>query len=96
MWKEYGIINCYTFEISFCGSDTGKYEYRHFNLANYRKMAEGFCNTIYDVFEPEQTKVTQALSDLEQNILKFEKYDDADSGSGSDEDEKKDPKAQGK
>lgn len=52
-------------------------------------MAEGFCNTIYDYFEPEQTKVTQALSDLEQNILKYEKYDDADSGSGSDEDDKK-------
>lgn len=30
--------------------------------------------------------MTQALSDLEQNILKYEKYDDADSGSGSDED----------
>ncbi len=59
-------------------------------------MGEGFCNTIYDFFEPEQTKVTQALSDLEQNILKYEKYDDADSGSGSDEDDKKETKPQGK
>ena len=34
-------------------------------------MAEGFCNTVYDFFEPEQIKVTQAISDLDQNILKF-------------------------
>lgn len=59
-------------------------------------MAEGFCNTIYDFFEPQQTKVIQATSDLQQNILKYEKFDDADSGSGSDEDQKKETKPPGK
>jgi hypothetical protein len=33
-------------------------------------MADGFCTSIYDLYEPEQTKVLQAISDLEQNILK--------------------------
>lgn len=34
-------------------------------------MAEGFCLSIFDLYEPEQTKVKQVTSDLEQNLLKF-------------------------
>ena len=48
-------------------------------------MAEGFCLTIFDLYEPEQTKVKQVVSDLEQNILKYEKFGDDDSG-GDDSD----------
>ena len=60
-------------------------------------MGDGFCNTIYDCFEPEQNKVTQAISDLDQNLLKYERFDDADSGSDSDQDDKKEkPKEDGK
>lgn len=64
LWKELNIINCYTLEVSFCGADAGKYEFKHFNLDNFRSMAEGFCLTVYDMYEPEQTKVKQVLSDL--------------------------------
>lgn len=31
VWKELGIINSYTLEASFCGSDFGKYSDLHFN-----------------------------------------------------------------
>lgn len=37
------------------------------------------------MYEPEQTKVKQVLSDLEQNLLKYEKFGDDDSG-GDDSD----------
>lgn len=50
--KEFNIVNCYTLEASFCGADAGKFEYKHFNLDNYRAMAEGFALTIYDLYEP--------------------------------------------
>lgn len=42
-------------------------------------MAEGFCLSIFDLYEPEQTKVKQVTSDLEQNLLKFEKFAEDDS-----------------
>lgn len=71
--------------MSFCGADAGKYEYKHFNLDNYRAMAEGFCLTIYDMYEPEQSKVKQVMSDLDQNLLKYEKFGNDDSG-GDDSD----------
>lgn len=34
-------------------------------------MAEAFCLTILDLYEPEQIKVKQVTSDLEQNLLKY-------------------------
>jgi hypothetical protein len=58
------ITNCFTLEVSFCGADAGKYEYNHFNLGNYQAMSEAFCLSIYDLYEPEQTKVKQVTSDL--------------------------------
>lgn len=79
------ITNCYTFEISFCGPDTGKYEFKHFNLSNYRDMGDKFCESIYDYSEPESAKVAQAISDLEQNILRNDKNDDDSGGDDSDD-----------
>lgn len=48
-------------------------------------MAEGFALTIYDLYEPEQSKVKQVANDLEQNLLKYERFGDDDSG-GADSD----------
>lgn len=66
LWRELSLINCYTLEISFCGADIGKYEYMHFNLVNfyinnfqniYNEVAQYFCNTLWDCFEPDSEKV---------------------------------------
>lgn len=48
-------------------------------------MAEAFCSSILDLYEPEQTKVKQVTSDLQQNLLRYEKLGDDDSG-GDDSD----------
>jgi hypothetical protein len=40
VWKDLSMIYCYTIEISFCGADFGKYDYFHFNLENYKEVAE--------------------------------------------------------
>ena len=42
-------------------------------------MANGFCLSIFDLYEPEQAKVKQVCSDLQQNLLKFEKFAEDDS-----------------
>lgn len=47
-------------------------------------MAYKFCESIYDFSDPESTKVTQAISDLEQNILRNDKNDDDSGGDDSD------------
>jgi hypothetical protein len=41
-WRELMLINCYTLEISFCGADSGKYEYFHFNLENLKEITEEY------------------------------------------------------
>ena len=60
-------------------------------MDNYRAMAEGFCLSTFDLYEPEQTKVKQVVSDLEQNILKYEKFAEDDSD-GDDSDFSNDDK----
>lgn len=47
-------------------------------------MADKFCESIYDFSEPDSAKVAQAISDLEQNILKNDKNDDDSGGDDSD------------
>lgn len=39
-------MNCFTLEVSFCGSDFGKYEFYHFNLSIYREIAHAFCQSL--------------------------------------------------
>jgi hypothetical protein len=47
-------------------------------------MADKFCESLYDFSEPESVKVAQAISDLEQNILRNDKNDDDSGGDDSD------------
>mgnify|MGYP000855319993 FL=1 len=70
--------------MSFCGADSGKYEFKHFNIDSYRHMAVKFCESLYDFSEPDSQKVAQAISDLEQNILKNDKNYDDSGGDDSD------------
>lgn len=47
-------------------------------------MAEKFCESLFDLSDPESPKITQAISDLEQNILRNDKNDDDSGGDDSD------------
>lgn len=64
LWKELNIINCFTLEVSFCGSDFGKYEFYHFNVNIYREIANSFCQSLEDYYEPSQVKVKKAVEEL--------------------------------
>ena len=65
LWKDLNIVNCFTLEISFCGSDFGQYEFYHFNLNIYKDIAHGFCQSLEDYYEPTQAKVKKAMDQLE-------------------------------
>ncbi len=47
-------------------------------------MAERFCESLFDLSDPESPKIAQAINDLEQNILKNDKNDDDSGGDDSD------------
>ncbi|CAD8070138.1 unnamed protein product [Paramecium sonneborni] len=95
LWRELSIINCYTLEMSFCGADFGKYEYFHFNLDIYKEIAQSFCLSIIDCYEPEQIKVKQVLEEIEQNSLKNQQKDDKNnSGDEGSDYSNDDPKEQ--
>lgn len=47
-------------------------------------MAEKFLESLYDLVDPESSKVSQAMSDLQQNILRNDKNDDDSGGDDSD------------
>ena len=47
-------------------------------------MAEKFCESLFDLVDPESSKVSQVISDLEQNILRNDKNDDDSGGDDSD------------
>jgi hypothetical protein len=62
-------------ELSFCGSDFGKYEGYHFNTNIYRDIAYAFCQSLDEYYEPTQTKFKRAMDELE-NISKNPRADD--------------------
>ena len=47
-------------------------------------MAERFCESLFDLSDPDSPKLSQAISDLQQNILRNDKNDDDSGGDDSD------------
>ena len=60
-WKELQIVNCYTLECSFCGSDFGKFQYLHFNTDMLQSIGPKFCETImeFHLLDPQRLKTIQ-------------------------------------
>lgn len=93
LYKEVGIINCFTLEISFCGADFGKYEYFHFNQDIYEQIAHDFIMSLYDFFDPEGSKIRNVVEEIDQMMLKSngEKKDkETDDSDYSNEENKQD------
>ena len=70
------IANSFTLEMSFCGSDFGKYEFYHFNINIYRDIANAFCQSLEEYYEPSQNKYRKALEELENLSKNPNKADD--------------------
>ena len=88
MWKEFNIMNSYTLEASFCGSDFGKFADYHFNTELLQEVGNAFCQTLYDMFDPDQSKVKVVLEELDMLYPKkdddIEEINNNDSNADSD------------
>jgi len=52
-WKQYGINNCYTLEMSVCGAGKGKYDFYHFNQEILEEISQKVFNCIYELHHPD-------------------------------------------
>lgn len=50
-YKELGILNSYTLEASFAGSDFGKYANLHFNTTILQEMGQQFAEAILEYMQ---------------------------------------------
>lgn len=67
MWHEMGIVNSYTMEATFCGSNLGSCEGYHFSTKEFELMGYHFCDTLLDYCDPDQTKVEYILNQLTED-----------------------------
>jgi hypothetical protein len=65
LYKEFGLVNSYTLEASFCGPDFGRNSERQFNTRHLEQMGHFFCESILDYCDPDQTRVKQVIRELE-------------------------------
>ena len=65
LWKVLGIPHVYTLEASFGGTTTaGLAAMTHFASADYKAMGAGLCDTLLDLFDPDQTVANAARAQL--------------------------------
>lgn len=68
-WKELGIMNSFTLEASFCGSDFGKYADLHFNTSILQEIGHHFCETITEYMQVDNRKIKTMVSEIEDLML---------------------------
>ncbi|XP_028815116.1 cytosolic carboxypeptidase 2 isoform X2 [Denticeps clupeoides] len=64
MWRL-GIKHSYTMESTFGGSTLGGRSGTHFTTRDLKSMGYYFCDTLLDYYDPDPTKISRCLSELE-------------------------------
>nr|XP_033784489.1 cytosolic carboxypeptidase 2 isoform X2 [Geotrypetes seraphini] len=72
MWRM-GIQNSYTLESTFGGSTLGNKKGTHFNTDDLKSMGHHLCDTLLDYCDPDSSKITHCLSEL-QDLLQQDIY----------------------
>jgi hypothetical protein len=80
LFKQFGLINSYTLESSFMGSNFGTNNNKHFNTGHFEQMGHFFCKAILDCSSADNIQVKMALEEL-----KFLYANDNVDSPGSDE-----------
>ena len=71
MWRQMGILNSFTMEATFCGSNLkGKCFNRHFTMRDFESMGYHFCDTLLDYCDPDQSNVEFVLHGLREERRK--------------------------
>ncbi|XP_072107473.1 cytosolic carboxypeptidase 3-like [Mobula birostris] len=66
-WRM-GVANSYTLEATFCGSTLGNKRNIHFNVKDLEEMGFHFCDTLLDYCDPDQSKYTQCINQLKNQM----------------------------
>jgi hypothetical protein len=64
IYRCFGLVNTFTLETSFCGANYGRFGGFHFNTTMYEDLGQLMCEAVLDLFDPDQTKVREALKEL--------------------------------
>ena len=78
LFKEMGIVNSYTLESSFCGSDFGKHADFHFSTEHYQEIGHNLCDAVLEFFDTDQSKIKVILEELEMLYPRAEEDSDED------------------
>lgn len=82
VYKQFGLINSYTMEASFCGANFGRNNEKHFNTRHYEQMGHFLCEAILDFCDPDQSRVNMVVKELEymygDNMMMDEEGEDSD------------------
>ena len=71
MWRQMGILNSFTMEATFCGSNLeGKCHDRHFTARDFESMGYHLCDTLLDYCDPDQSNVEFVLHGLREERRK--------------------------
>ncbi|KAM9570583.1 cytosolic carboxypeptidase 2-like isoform 4-T6 [Salvelinus alpinus] len=70
LWRL-GVLNSFTLETSFCGSNIGKRKGTHFSTQDLEMLGAQFCDTLLDYCDPDRTKYSACLREL-QEIMRQE------------------------
>ena len=65
VWKEFGMVNSFTLEISYLGPSMGKYECYHFNLSLFQHMGDSLLKSIYDAADSGSDSFRDAILEIE-------------------------------
>jgi hypothetical protein len=69
-YREFGIINSYTLECSFFGPNKGPYKDCHFSISMLLDIGQAFCQSLLDMIEKEQIKVSLAIKEIKKLMKK--------------------------
>ena len=65
VWRQYGLVNSYTMEASFCCAAQGPRKDCHFKPSCYESLGRAFCQTIARAIKKDQREVLEAGAALE-------------------------------
>ncbi|KAI6652134.1 hypothetical protein LOD99_4679 [Oopsacas minuta] len=69
IWKEFNVMNSFTMEASFCGSNLGKLASCFFRPCDLEEMGHQLCDTFLDYFDPDPYKRQKTLEEI-YNLLR--------------------------
>ena len=65
VWRQFGLVNSYTMEASFCCAAQGPRKDCHFKPSCYESLGRAFCQTIARAIKKDQREVLEAGAALE-------------------------------